>query len=113
MDISILPGGKYKLNKSHLYYSPRYKASITLPAGMESDGATGLFIPDLMSESWWVHDRICDYPFFDDHRKITAIQAATILSDILKAEGRVIRSYLWKYATFFFGCTKTRQNGWW
>lgn len=111
LDIDILDDGSYRLNKSYFYYSSRYNESVTLPMGMISDGATGPFIPDIMSFSWWVHDRICDYPYFDSGRGVKVIEASNILSDILKEEGRHVRAFIWRYATLL-GCKRARRNGW-
>lgn len=100
----------YELEEDIAYYSGRYDGWIKCCAGYRSDGASGAF--DIHSKSWWVHDQICDDPYFEDGKPITAWQAATILGDILKEEGRWARSIYWKYSTFAFGCIKTRNNGW-
>lgn len=110
MDISVIAAGKYRINNAYLYYSDRYCGNITIPEQSISDGAT--LAPDLISLAWFVHDRICDYPYFDDGRRINAWQAATILHDVLKSEKRYILAVVARFATFFFGCKKARLNGW-
>lgn len=103
--------GQWRLLEDYVYYSDRYDKRVVLAAGMLSDGATGAF--DIHSTAWWVHDHICDTGAWADGTPVTAWQAATVLSDILKAEGRRFRSWYWLWATFLFGCHKTRGNGWW
>ena len=102
--------GTYLLPYTIRYVSPRYKKRITVPMDYRSDGATGAF--DIVSESWWVHDLICERGTWDDGTQITAWVAARVLSDILAAEGRWARSIYWRWTTFVFGCKKTRENGW-
>ena len=111
----------YHLLFAEPYWSNRYEKKKTLKDNMYSDGASGaLDVPG--SLSWWVHDAICNNPFWDDGTPITAWQAATVLSDILFSEGRraknisaitsTARGYYWFWATFLFGCKKSRANGW-
>lgn len=104
-----IDGKRYQLVDDIVYYSDRYAQFITVPAGYLSDGATGAL--DIHSAGWWIHDKICDDPQFDDGTPITAWQAATILSDILKEEGRILRSWTWRFSTFLFGCHNARSNG--
>ena len=99
----ILP---YDIN----YHSERYNKSVFVPAGTQSDGATGAI--DIWTEAWWVHDELCSSGQWQDQTPVTAIQAANVLSDILKAEGHWLRCHYWKWATFFFGCNKAKENGW-
>ena len=110
MNLKLLDDGNYQLVTELYYFSTRYKKTIVAEPGIY-DGATGA--SDIMSESWVIHDQICNKPFFQDGTPITAWQAATILSDILKSEGRWFRARTWRYSTFAFGCVKTRKNGWW
>ena len=100
----------YELEEDIAYYSDRYDGWIKCHTGYRSDGATGAF--DIHSMAWWIHDKICDDACFEDGKRITAYQAAQILSDILSSEGRWARALYWKWSTFAFGCTKTRNNGW-
>lgn len=97
------------INKNEfMYWSDRYDKGITIPAGYQSDGATGAIdIPD--SIAWWVHDRLCDRGSFDDGTECTNWQASTILSDILLAEGRWVRAFTWRWSTFLFGGSKLRK----
>ena len=107
----VIGPGKYRTLESYTYTDPKTGRTITLVEGFESDGATGAF--DVFGAAWWVHDRICVRPEFDDGTPITAWVAARILSDILAANGRWFRSFYWRWSTFAFGCHKTRENGWW
>ena len=93
------------------YHSERYNKNVFVPAGTQSDGATGAI--DIWSKSWWVHDELCRMAVWADGSPVTAWQAAAVLSDILKEEGHWFRCHTWRWATFFFGCHKTRENGWW
>lgn len=99
---------KYNCPYTINYYSERYGKSVTVTKGYPSDGATGAL--DIWSEGWWVHDVLCDRGTWDDGTPCTNWQASTILSDILKAEGRKYRAIYWKYMTFLFGGGKCRQN---
>jgi hypothetical protein len=83
------------------YFSPRYLKWITVPEGYLSDGAT--FASDIWSEGWWIHDILCDSGMFDDGSDCTPWQASCILGDVLKGEGRRVRAFTWKWATFLFG----------
>lgn len=83
--------------------------TVTVDIWTRSDGATGAM--DIISESWWVHDKVCETGLFDDGTKCTNVQASTILSDILKAEGRWFRARYWFAFTLAFGGGKARDNG--
>lgn len=91
------------------YYCERYDKEVKIKYGDRSDGATGAF--DIPSLGWWVHDELCKTGLFADGTRCTNWQASMILSDILWSEGRYIRSQRWKYATFFLGGDKARDNG--
>ena len=103
------------------YWSPRFNNYISVEAGFRSDGASGA-VDVKGSRSWWVHDKVCERPEFDDGTPITAWQAARIISDLLAWESKIIkgpkkylrrtRSLTWFWATFFFGCRRARRNGW-
>lgn len=90
-------------------YDSRYGKQVHLQAGMRSDGATGAW--DIISISWWVHDKLCNTGVFSDGTPCTNLQASTILSDILKSEGRWFRARSWFITTLFFGGGKARDNG--
>jgi len=98
----------YTRKSELIYYSKRYKKQITVHKGYESDGATGAI--DIYSEAWWVHDKLCDTGLFDDGTKCKNKQASTILSDILRSEGRWLRALCWWPATYLFGGGKCRKN---
>ena len=102
---------KYKLLQPVYYYSERFKKDVHVPIGYMSDGASGAF--DIDSLSWWVHDFLCESGRWSDGTPVTNWQASSVLSDILKSEGRWARSRYWFLATFLFGCKKARQNGMW
>lgn len=102
-------GENYVNDVEFSYYSARYDKCITVPEGYSSDGATGA--KDITSRGWWVHDVLCDTGAFDDGTGCTNWQASSILSDILKKEGRWFRSRSWFVATWLFGGGKARDNG--
>ncbi|RLD00689.1 MAG: hypothetical protein DRI46_06765 [Chloroflexi bacterium] len=111
----------YILGDELVYYSERYGKTKTVPKGYVSDGASGA--TDINgSWSWWVHDHICEVPYWDDKTPIKSWEAAQVLKDIMKGESKKMtghrkalrrtRSTSWRWATFLFGCKKTRKNGW-
>ncbi len=73
-----------------VHYSKRYKKYITVEEGFKSNGAD--VVIDIYSESWWVHDKLCETGVFDDGTPCTNRQCSQILSDILRSEGRWIRA---------------------
>lgn len=102
---------KYRNPKEIVYYSPRYKKTITVPQDYPSDGATGARDID-DSISWWVHDVITDEPHridkskthkWDDGTDITWWQASVIIHDILRSEKRWIRCVRWGFWTLVLG----------
>ena len=103
--------GLYVCTETYRYFSRRYDERITIYEGTVRDGASGAI--DIESSSWWVHDEICARtpPKWDSGALISAWQAATVLSDILAAEGRWARAFYWRWSTFLFGCKAARKNG--
>jgi len=108
VDIDSDPEKPYVLLETITYMS-RYGKVITVEAGTRSDGATGAW--DIISDSWWVHDKICNTGMFEDGTLCNNLQASTILSDILKSEGRWFRARTWFLTTLAFGGGKARDNG--
>lgn len=106
LDFTMLSNGKYRLNKAITYYSKRYKKYITLPAGMISDGASGP-AEDIVSLSWWVHDRLCGTYRWDDGTYCSSWQSSMVMRDILLAEGRYIRANRWFVAVLIYQTYKT------
>ena len=100
--------GKYRADMNWLYRSERYGLDVIINKGQIRDGATGAF--DLESLAWWVHDQLCADGVWADGTDVTQEQAAQVLSDILDEEGRWFRRYTWKWATYFLGCHKAREN---
>ena len=92
-----MENGDYVLDAPLVYYSPRYHKTVTCPAGMIADGATGA--EDIVSLGWWVHDRVCKTFEWDDHTECPPWEGSTILHDILLAEGRWFRARSWWLAT--------------
>jgi len=106
---------KYRLPYDIIYTSHRYGKIKTVPKGYPSDGASGPAL-DIWSESWWVHDALCDgrtgeIPpeaigywetdgLWDDGSRCSVLESSMVLYDILKSEGRPIRAPLWAFATF-------------
>jgi len=102
---------KYKCPKEIKYYSVRYDKFVTVPEGYPSDGAT--FAEDIYSDSWWVHDKLCDTGKWDDGTPVTNWQASMVLRDILWVEKRYVRSFRWFFWTFLLGGEKLKkENGW-
>ena len=103
-------GAKYQyLSPDYTYYSERYDKRITIKRGMMSDGASGAL--DIYSWGWWIHDKLCSTGKWDDGTEVTNWQASRVLADVLKAEGRWLRSKYWFWATWLFGGGKARDNG--
>lgn len=105
----ILDNGKYRLNETIVYRSPRYGKTITIPSGRISDGATGAM--DITSRGWWIHDELCRQGMWDDGTKLTNWQCSQVLQDVLESEGRYWQAKRWFYATWLFGGGKARKNG--
>jgi len=101
----------YVRDKAFTYSSDRYHKSVTVPKGYVSDGATWAI--DIKSDSWWVHDKLCDTGRWDDGSACSNWQASTVLSDILRHEGRYIRAQYWRIFTWLFGGGQARTNGMW
>lgn len=113
----------YVLLQKINYHSDRYGKNVTVLAGTRSDGATGAIdisgpiLADCAgqtvqtSKSWWVHDELCVKGAWDDGTPCTNWQASTVLSDILKDEGRWARARYWFVMTYLFGGGKARRNG--
>ena len=99
---------KYYCPYTISYHSSRYGKDVTVPKEYPSDGATGAV--DVWSESWWVHDVLCDRGTWDDETPCKNWEASTVLSDSLRAEGRKFRAVYWRYFTFLFGGGKCRKN---
>lgn len=111
--MSSLPNfekAKYKCPRLIHYTSRRYNKSVIVPKGYPSDGATGAI--DLMdTDSWWVHDKLCDTGVWEDGTPCTNLQASLVVYDILKSERRWFRARTWFAATWLIGGGKCRDNG--
>ena len=113
-------GDVYVLDETYVYYSTRYKKSVTIEKGSLSDGATGARdvgakryrkLGDKLSACFWVHDELCVTGKWDDGTKVSNFQASTVLCDILKADGYWFRGRSWWLPTFLFGGGAARDNG--
>lgn len=91
------------------YCSKKYDKWIVARKGFLSDGATSAI--DIDSFSWIFHDPLCEFGKFEDGSLCNNWQASTVLSNILKEEGRYIRTVTWLWATWLFGGQKARKNG--
>jgi hypothetical protein len=105
---------KYRTIRELLYYSPRYKKSVIVPSGFESDGATGAIDIEgpirmvviatgqyrMASLSWIVHDKLCEDMKWADGSPCSRWQGSNVISDILRSEGHYFRDGYWKYATY-------------
>lgn len=109
LDQEILSNGNYRLLEEISYTSPRYKKTVTVPAGRISDGATGAM--DITSRGWWIHDELCRNGKWDDGMPLTNWQCSQVLQDVLADEGRYWQSKRWFWATWLFGGGKARKNG--
>ena len=109
LDQTINSNGTYTLNEAITYTSPRYGKTITCPAGMVSDGATGAM--DITSRGWWIHDQLCNLGRWDDGTPLSNWQCSRVLQDVLKSEGRYWQSKRWFWATWLAGGGKARKNG--
>jgi len=104
------PDGLYEALELWRYKSPRYGKWVKIKQGQVRDGASGAF--DITSLAWWCHDQLCADACWEDGAPISSWQCANVLRDILRSEGRLMRSYYWHWATFLFGCKNPRDNGW-
>lgn len=93
---------KYRLLSPIRYHSKRYNKDITVEEGYVSDGASGP-ATDIVSESWWVHDKVRGTKKWDDGTECTNLQASYVIYDILKSEGRWFRARSWFIATLIYG----------
>jgi hypothetical protein len=94
----LTDSGWYVLDAPLVYVSPRYRKTVTVPAGFRSDGASGPAV-DVASLSWWVHDILCTSRQWDDGSPCPPWQRSTVLHDILNSEGRWFRARTWWAAT--------------
>jgi len=108
VDIDGDPDKPYVLMEN-IAYKSRYGKLVLVEKGERSDGATGAW--DIISMAWWVHDQLCNTGKFADGSLCTNLQASTILSDILKTEGRWFRARSWFITTLALGGGKARDNG--
>lgn len=93
----------YRLREEVRYISHRYgDRTITCPKGMVSDGASGP-AEDIISKSFFIHDRVRTTRKWDNGDKCTNRQASFVLRDILLKEGRYVRACTWWIATFCWG----------
>ena len=99
----------YKLTYPVCYYSKRYWQFIFLPNHFFSDGATWA-IDIGSSKSWWIHDKLKKTGKWDSGDVCSNWEASCVLGDILRSEGRYVRSVTWKYSTFVWG--EVRRRGW-
>lgn len=102
---------RYRLTKPFIYFDEEYGKYVFLPIDYASDGATRAL--DINSIGWFVHDWLCDYGVWADGTLCTNWQASSVLSSILKSEGRWFRARTWFAATWMFGGGKARRNGMW
>lgn len=93
------------------YYSARYDRWVVVPEDRWSDGATGAL--DMFSRAWWIHDELCNTGHWAGGTSCDNWQASTVLSDVLREEGRALRAVGWWGATWLFGGGKCRKVGTW
>ena len=102
LNFDILDNGTYRLLQNIRYKSPRYDKKVKVEKGFISDGASGP-AEDIVSEAWWVHDKLCESWAWSDGTRCTNWQASMVLYDILKSEGRWFRCRSWFVATWLYG----------
>jgi len=102
--------GLYVCTETYVYRSHRYEQTVVVYEGTVRDGASGAV--DIESDSWWVHDQLCADGAWNSGEPVSAWEAATVLRDILQSEGRWFRAFYWRLSTFFFGCKRAKENGW-
>ena len=109
--IKLFPKEKYYTKERDFVFHWKHGKTITIPAFMYSDGAT--CAKDLIPLAWFVHDRICVYPYFDDGSPISNLKASWIYRSILSWNGKGVRARIRLLATFLFGGGKVKRlNGW-
>jgi hypothetical protein len=94
----------YRLLSDVQYISHRFNKTKTLPKGYVSDGATGA--EDIVSKSWFVHDKLCEDMKWDDGSYCSPLQSSYVLHDILMKENRWVRAKVWFLFTFVFQSIK-------
>ena len=104
----VRPDGLYEALCGITYHNKRYNRYAVVKKGQVRDGATGAI--DVVSLAWWVHDQLCADGTWANGEAVTRWQAATVLHDILAAEGRWFRARSWWIATWLLGCNKVRKN---
>jgi len=109
VDDSFDPEKPYILLNNNVYYSRRYKKFLAIFEGDCSDGATWAI--DILSRGWWFHDKVCNTGMWLDGTPLTNWQCSRVISDILRDEGRWVRSIRWFIATFLLGGGECRDNG--
>ncbi len=95
----------YRVIKPYVYYSERYKKHVCLKTSDPIyDGAT--YAIDINSFGWPIHDVLKRDKCFSDGTKCSNFKASMVLRDILRSEGRKVRSKGWFLSTFIFGEVK-------
>ena len=93
--------GHYILGEELRNFSLRYLKETIVEKGFDSDGASGP-AEDIVSEAWWIHDKLCRTKKWADGTPCSAWQRSMVLHDILWQEGRYVRSMRWFVATFMW-----------
>ncbi len=102
-------GMKWMALNDYLYHSSMFNQDVQIKAGDKSDGATGA--PDIDSDSWWIHDKLCETGTWKSGQRLSNFVASTVLGNMLWHEGYWYRSVYWWFATFFGGGGKAKENG--
>ena len=98
---------RFQLKDDILYYSHRYRHVVHVEHGFLSDGAT--CATDIMSLSWWVHDKLCETKTWADGTPVSAWESSMVLYDILKKEGYRWRAPAWAFFTYL---AQKHKKGW-
>lgn len=87
------------------------RKTITIRGLFRSDGATSAV--DLAALAWFLHDWICEHPYFDDGSPISNLLASWMYRSILIWHGITVRSRIRFVFTYLFGGKKIKQQvGW-
>lgn len=100
--------GLYQADMPWRYLSVRYCRLVKIKEDQVRDGASGA--KDIESLAWWVHDQLCAEGAWYDRSDVTPWQAAMVLYDILREEGRWFRARTWLLATYFAGCRRAHEE---
>lgn len=93
------------------YKSSRFDKVKTLPARFFSDGATGVPDPE-GTDAWFMHDILCQDPYWDDGTPLSNADASLVLYDIAVRDGyNLFASAAWIATHLLAECNHTDEHG--